>query len=391
MTALVLRICAQPITDTPTPSCSVFDASSHGSATGTIAAWCWVDGAYVSFTGAVATSGYVFSGSVGGPSDVVCDFDLTLDSGDSVSLHGNPLGGISITWGALTSATLARINAIGDWTIPYFLGSLDYAISTADSVDLSFFNLAIHVNLDADVSLSPPPGATLPGDLLMHRVGHWVAHAGDIHRAWHPDMAISDTFTYDSDPGIKEERLAMEPHMERLSIVYAKPSPTDTSVYDTHRKISHDWGATWGVESTDLDPLLPGIKHAYEIVNYRTHERCLLYQDASDTDPDTSLPTGRGKIQCKVFDQLGAVVGIFPADGLGIGNTLADDTSFSTYYEPEPTSYLACTFASYGERKVYRSYDDGRTWGEWTDAPTDGGVEAGSADELIMFQPPTRF
>jgi hypothetical protein len=224
---------------------------------------------------------------------------------------------------------------------------------------------------------------------LAHRVGFWVAQQGSIARAWHPDRPIDFTSAYDAQGATYgETRLMMEPYKERITVVYAKGDGSDPTTYNIFRKTSHDWGKSWASDPVDNTPLLPGIRHCVEVENYRCGERLDFYQDASDTDDDGS-PTGKGLIQVDIYDAQSALVGTFPEDGLGIGGETADDSSFSAFYEPEPGSYLQCTFPVDKERKAYRSYDDGRTWGEQVD-------EANPAfspenDQIILFQPAARF
>jgi hypothetical protein len=148
--------------------------------------------------------------------------------------------------------------------------------------------------------------------------------------------------------------------------VYRRGKGTDQAIY---RAESYDYGATWRADPAPDTPFKRGpngLAHAVEVWNDRTAQRLLLYNDQSDVD-STGKATGRGNILADIYgpDQdpntgllklvSGGPFHVTPA------GTLSDNGSFGAIYIGT-IGALDCVITVGGARRVFRSFDDGKSW-----------------------------
>lgn len=202
--------------------------------------------------------------------------------------------------------------------------------------------------------------------LLQGLRGYWEALVTStgalvISRAPAADARFTGTYAIDTGTDCAEPSLTIDPASSMLSILYRRGNGTMATPYAFHRRISHDDGKTWVTPSdaTATKTGVNGVAHAVNVMNERTGEYLIFYNDES-----AGGGPGTGLILADVFDYWDNLVGTFPSGGIGGLN--ADDSSFGALYVREPTSAIDCTFFVGGVKRRFRSYDDARTWVEIT-------------------------
>lgn len=203
----------------------------------------------------------------------------------------------------------------------------------------------------------PPPGDDDNGlggiSLIKGHDGYIVAFCTTdglkIRRAWRGDLSLQDIVKLDLSDQTGEPRLQYDPNNDLITLLYRKKS---TEIW---RAISWDHGETWTFDpSGGGSAYRTNMSHAREVFNRVTNERLFFFMDSSKY------------IHVEVRDAFDHLVGTFPTSPNGIGAVQADGTSFEAVYVEEGTVYVDVVFYAGGARKRFRSFDDGRTWTEYS-------------------------
>lgn len=177
------------------------------------------------------------------------------------------------------------------------------------------------------------------------KIGYFIAQSTPeglkIDRAWHDDMPLDFVRTID-EAETSEPRLAYDADTMAVSIIYLKEG-------NSYRLFSHDWGDTWVKDPLSGDPFKLAVMHHREVFNPRTDERLFLF-----------IEDGGTVLKLEIYNNVsGDLVFQLPA---GIGGVVADNASFDAIMLQEDSHLIDVVFLSGGERVVYRSAEEGRSW-----------------------------
>lgn len=305
-----------------------------------------------------------FNGAVGGASGIVGDPAL-----DAVPPHAFECFGTSLIPDAPCTPETLPIHAVRSTR---HLGESFYPYVTLE-----------HLFFTCELAAGECPGGGGGGggggpaedgaggvDVNHWKRGYFIAQADSdalrLHRSWHSDQKLDYTAVI-AGGGASGPRLSHPLHGPPLGVVFSKGADKNAAIY---RRVSYDYGETWLSDPRDGSPAKTGangLKHAAEVWNERTGERCLFYNDSSEVGTD-GQPTGKGKIYVQVAGpesdpdtSLLVIKGDFKVSDL-----LADDCSFGAEYISHPTRFIDCMFISAGVRHVLRSADDCRSFWEWS-------------------------
>lgn len=170
--------------------------------------------------------------------------------------------------------------------------------------------------------------------------GNWL-----VETRWRADSSALHERVIEEGPGWRGQRLEFNPDEGYFSAIAIKDG-------DLYRRISLDFGDEWIPLPSSGDPLYTNVLHARERHNGRTHED-LFFVMSEDQ-----------KVRVEIFSGKQVSQGTFPVDEDGIGGIEFDDASFDVEIVEDATQFIDMIGMVDGERRRFRSTDDGREWFE---------------------------